>query len=379
MNNRLPIYILAALVLVALIWRIANPPPAPLPGPRGRIPTWNSMFKIGDMRASGVNPAGTIWAGAWTEKTKDALTTALVIIDLEKKTSQHVQISKKYAAQSLFWRDDKSFRVLLTNDVDAQSATKAQLATCTVGNAKTRCEKSELIKPVVSILDWPVGSDVFIARPQGEPKVVLMDQKGNDRGEEASLDAPKSAGFFPVAAVSPDGGSYVVGVEKSDVGGMETFYLVDNKAGTAKELFASSEVPGIIQGMWLSPSGLLIVASEQNKFHEVVYDPATKKMTEIKGKGAVDVAKSWPDAPATMMFTTFDGGYQLNLADGKAKRLFEFEADRTTSMWRKEVQGGRLYPRKDGDYTSISYAAGAVDIRVIGKDGASEQPILRRR
>jgi len=49
------------------------------------------------------------------------------------------------------------------------------------------------------------------------------------------------------------------------------------------------------------------------------------------------------------------------------------------NYWRTQVQGGMLYPRKDGDYTSVSMAAGRVDIRVIKKDGTAGSDLLPRK
>jgi hypothetical protein len=383
MNNRIPLFILGALVVLALIWRIANPPPPLLPGPLGRIPNWSSVTKIGDMGAAAVNPDTTMWAGAWNEKNKQGVVrSAVVIIDLEKRTAQHVGLGEGFNAVSLFWQDNKSFRVLMVDSAKPALVTRSRLVTCKVEAATTKHTRVSLETDVASVLTWPPGSDKFAVRLGGTPaKTAVLAENGSPIGKEITLEVPDSAKFYPVAALGPDGGSYVFGVEKSEVGGVETFYLADARTGAVKELFTSNDLPGIVDGMWVSPAGLLIVTSERNKFSEVKFDPASGKMVDIaSSKGSIDLAKSWPDAPAKMMFATFDGGYQLDLATGKVKKILSFDtSDRLASHWRKETQGGRLYPRKDGDYTSISYMAREVDIRIIGKDGKSMDPILKRR
>lgn len=378
MSNRLPLYILGLLVVVALVWRVFNPPAPALPGPLGKMPHWNSATKAGDMGPAAVNPDGTMWAGAWNETDKNGeRRSAVVIIDLAKKTAQHVSLGAGYA-QSLFWQNADSFNVVMTGSSDLAEVVGSKLVTC---NGAGECNKSAVKKDFASILAWTAGSDMFIARLPGSPvRTAVMDSSRRIVGKETTLDVPADAKFSKVAALSPDGTSYVFGVEKAKLGGTQTFYLADAKTGVAKELFTSNDVPGIVEGMWISPAGVLIFASERGKLREVRYDLAAGKMVRVTSKAPIDVAKSWPDAPAKMMFVTYDGGYQVDLRTGKAKRIVEFDtSNRQTTYWRREVQGGRMYPRKGGDYTSVSYSADEVDIRVIQEDGSGVQDILRRR
>ena len=383
MSNRVPLFILGVLVIVALVWRVANPPAPPLPGPLGRMPNWSSMTKIGDMGPAAVNPAGTMWAGAWNQTDKQGvMCSAVLVIDFEKKTSQHVGLGEGFTAASLFWRDDDTFRVLLVDSADPTLVTNSRLVICRVGEKTTKCEKVSQPTDVAGILAWPPGSSRFAARLAGSPaKTAVLDESGKVVGKEAALDVPENAKFYPIAALSPYGDSYAFAVEKSELGGTETFYMADAKTGAVKELFTSKDAPGIVEGMWLSPAGLLIAAAELGKFAVVRYDPASGKLVDVsKEKGATDVAKSWPGAPKQVLFVTFEGGYALDLQTGKTEKIISFDtSNRSTVSWRSQVQDGRLYPRKDGDYTSVSCAANAVDIRIIRKDGGSTQPLLRRR
>jgi len=111
------------------------------------------------------------------------------------------------------------------------------------------------------------------------------------------------------------------------------------------------------------------------------YDLAQGKLLDLsKPENKIDVAKTWPDAPKSMMFITYSGGYRLTLVNGKVKRLMDFtKLDRGSMRWRSEVQDGRLYPRKDGDFTAVSFGANTIDIRVIKKNGTVGTDILPRR
>jgi hypothetical protein len=347
------------------------------------MPSWSSAVAHGDVGPAATNPAGTMWAGAWNlKKEKEVTRAAVVVIDLENKTSQRVRLGEGFSAASLVWKDDKSFRVLLVDSDKPSIVTRSKLVTCRVSGDTADSTDAWLEADVASILTWPAGSDLFAGRIGGTPtRIALLNAKGKPVGKEAGLEVPDSARFYPLAALSPDGKSFVFGVEKSEIGGTQIFYLTDSNTGATRELFTSKDVPGIVDGMWLSQSGVLIVASERGKVSEVVFDLASGKMIQFaKGKSPVEVARNWPAAPARMLFVTYEGGYQLDLATGKTRRIVKFDtSDRDTSHWRTEINGGRLYSRKDGDYTSVSYTAGAVDIRVIGKDGKKMQPILQRR
>ena len=198
-------------------------------------------------------------------------------------------------------------------------------------------------------------------------------------GVDAKL--PKDARFGPVAAVDAAGNTFVFSVIEDKIGSMLSYYIADAKTGTVKRAFGSEGLPGRVAGLWLSAAGALIVTSERDKFHELVYDPVTGKTNEVGKAGfTTDVKKNWPDAPADMMFVSYTAGYRYDLGTNKTKRLFEFDkSSRMGEHWQREVQDGRLYPRNDGGYTSVSYAAGSIDIRNISKDGDSAQPLLRRQ
>ncbi len=135
-------------------------------------------------------------------------------------------------------------------------------------------------------------------------------------------------------------------------------------------------------GIWVGPAGVLVVCSERDKFQTLVYNltAAQAKVEDlVKVQPKPGIKKSWPDAPEKMMFGSFSGGYSYDLAAGKTVKLFDYsKLGRTDDYWRNQVQDGSLYPRKDGDYISVSVVSSEVDIRVIKKNGTKGPDVLPR-
>lgn len=305
-NNRLPIAILVALVVIALIYRLFNPPQPPTPGPRGMLPTWISMSKVGEMGPWQVNESGKMWAGAWNKQDKDKTRSAVWVIDLEEPKAEPYKLDGK-SVKNLTWTDDKTIKAVTDKD-----------------------------------------------------EVITIDTTGGKIGKGTN-DLEKTAGIVSV-------------VDKKS-GGKQSFYLAGDEN---KLLFNSDDLPGKIEGIWHSPEGALIVCSERDKFDRVIYDIASGKLKELKRGEMIDTA-AYTGAPKSMMFVSYTAGYRFTLDNGKTKKLFSFEnLRRSDDIWRREVQGGRLYLRKDGSYTSVSFAAGAIDIRTIKKDGTRGKEILPR-
>lgn len=370
MNNRLPVYILGILVLVALIWRMMNPPAPVLPGPRGDVPNWISGIAVGEHGPGAVNPSGGIWAGVWNHKTgQGTMESAVVIIDLIKQVSTRIALKKGFAASSLVWPEENRFAVLLTDSQNPSLVTRSILVTFTRSGQSWKSEEKTLAADVASVVAWPVGSEKMVVELAGSPvRTALMNVDGDVVGKESTPGVDDDARFYPVAAIGDDGKSYVFGVQKTHQAGIfiYAFYLADSGTGAVKELFTSKDVPGIVEGLWLSGSGVLVVSAERTAFHVLKCSPASPgKMQKV---AAGEVPGLWKDAPATMAFMAYNGGYEVDLGKVKSRRILELDtSDKTTSHWRAEVQNGRLYRRPDGDFTSVSYVAGLVDIRIIKK------------
>lgn len=380
MNNRLPVYILGILVLIALMWRISNPPAPPLPGPNGDVPNWISGIAIGEHGAGAANPGGTIWAGVWNHKTSNgAMESAVVIVDLIKQSSTRIPLKKGFSAASLAWPDKNRFAVLLTDSQNPSLVTRSALVVFSRDGQKWKSEEKTLPTDIAGIVAWPEGSDTMIVELAGSPvRTALMNADGAIAGKESVPGVSDDSRFHPVAAIG--GKSYVFGAQKTHQEGVSiySFYLADSGTGTVKELFTSKDVPGIVEGLWLSEAGVLVVSAERTAFHVLKCSPASPGRLQKAAPG--EVPKLWKDAPASMAFAAYNGGYELDLGTVKSRRILEFDtSDKQTAHWRAEVQNGRLYPRPDGDFTSVSYVAGLVDIRIIKKDGSDAKPILARR
>ena len=383
MNNRIPIFVLGILVFVALVSRIVNPP-APLPpGPMGGTPNWRSSNSIGEMTDSAVNPSGTVWAGVWNEKTKKSgtLRSAVWVIDLENSKTASYSFKDGSYVPNISWADDKTVRALRLDTNDAVAAKESEIVYIDAGTSKA--DKKVMLKTAVArVLDWPAGSDKFIAQIADAEalKIAILSDSGEIIGKEVNVNLPKDAQLYDVAGMSPNA-SQIVFSSTDNVGGNETFYLADAVTGLAKgAITKANDVPGRVEDVWVSDKGYVLLAySTRSGLGTLVYNPAAGKVANLR-KSGVDVKKNWPDAPKDMKFVAYDGGYTLDLnANGKIKDLFDLsKLNRRENYWLQDVQGGRLYPRKDGGYTSVSTIANEVDIRILSKDGTRDQDILRR-
>lgn len=388
MNPRIPVAILALLVLVALIWRIANPPAPPLPGPLGTIPTWDSQTKIGDMSSCAVSPSGKYWAGAWNELTKQGeLRSAVLVIDLEKSRSYQQAMRAGFFITSVGWADDSNFWALLVNSETPESATESKLAWIRrSGKDRLNYDLLPLKETVVRVLDWPEGSRFFLGEIHRNSSlcVGVFDRQGQPVSKLVEVQIPRGSSLGEIGALSGDGRLFVFSVIEDKIGGAVSYYLADSESGTGRRIFGSQELPGRVEDLWISPYGILVACAERENFQVLVYPLGTQQpklvpVQKIKLRDS-DVAKYWPDAPKVIMFATYNGGYAVSLATGKVKQLFDLtKLDRYSDVWRRHIQDGRLYPRKDGDYTSISVLADEVDIRVIKRSGDRGPNILPRR
>lgn len=389
MNNRLPYYILGVLVLVALIWRVANPPKPPIPGPLGAPPNWSSMTKVGDMGPWSVNPAGTKWAGAWNQKTRDGkLRSSIWVVDFTNKEAKPCEMEDGSYVSSLDWQDNTTIRALVLDSDNPSAADKSRVVL--VDSVKrTASDQDDLNQPVSQLLGCsPRAAEAagpataaLLTDKSGRANIAVLDGNMNVAGKPTPVDVPESARPGRIGAVDPARAEVVVfSMAEGEVGGNDVFYLADAKAGTIKQVFRAEDIPGRVEGIWVSPEGILLVVSERDKLHRMVYDSAKGELREVKPGTKLRVSKTWPDAPKSMMFVTYNAGYDLNLETGRAKRLFDLtKLDRDEGYWREQVQDGRLYPRKGDGYTSVSVIANAVDIRAISKDGSKVEPILPRR
>lgn len=372
MNNRIPIIVLIALVFVALVWRLGNPPePAP-PGPYGKFPGWRSTDVLGEMGGYSVSPTGTAWAGAWNGIGKaDAQGSSVWVIDFDAYEARLCKLTGTAAVTHLSWHDKDTIRALRPESnetivyIDAKSA---------------RVSRSQRLDAAVrSVLCWPPGSDRLVAEmqaPEGKLRVAVLSPPDVVAGKQIEIDLPPGGKLHPQAAVSPDGSMVVFSVADKQASAGRTFYLADTAEGTAKPVFELGDLPGKVEKMWVGEAGILIVCSERDAFKAVLYDPAQASIVEApKGEAALE---AWPDVEREMMFVTYNGGYRLDLATGRARRLFDLtRLDEREAPWREAVRDGRLYSVGD-HYVSVSMTAGVVDIREIRKNGTAGRRLLAK-
>jgi len=383
MNSRIPTYVLGLLVLVALVWRVANPPAPPVPGPLGQLPHWDSTTKSGDMGPSAVNPSGTMWAGAWNKKAKDGkFHSGVWVIDFQKAEARSSDLGVGSFVPSLTWFDDNEVRALV-NESDAPNA-KSKIVSIDATTGKSEEKPGTMAGNYAGVFAWPANANkigVALADGSSVDRVAVI----TDKTEAVAnpINVKLTGKFLPqnIAAISPDGNRFVFPVSEDKIGSDVRYYLGDAKTAIVNPIFKSTDLPGRVAGLWVSPAGVLIVCAERNDYHRMVYNPALGKITELKQDAKdIDVAKSWPDAPKDMMFATYSAGYDFDLATGKKKQIFDLsKLDKKSGYWREQIQDGRLYPKTGGGYTCVSYMGNLVDIRELKKNGDQGQGLLVRR
>lgn len=371
MNNRIPIIALGALVLVTIIWKIANPTPPPVPGPTGQMPSWTSTLRVGDMTACAVSPDGTKWAGVWSKPAKGgSLESAVWIIDLNKQSAISHRLKGVKYNTCISWADDNTVRALYRNN--------SETAIAYIDASTGKQQRSQSLKcDFQNVIAYPAGSDKLVAQAPNSGanmELSVFSEKGDALDKKIAVSLPKDTNFGSVSALDKDGRQFIFSA--GDGKGSFIYYLGNSQTGTVKPAFTLSQLPGKVEGVWISDAGVLVACSVFERCYRMIYNPTTGKLMEVKS--AVDL-KNWPDAPKSIMLVTFSGGYSFDLGSGKVTKLFDYtKLDRSEDSWRSNVNGGRLYPRKDGGYTSVSLTNGTIDIRTLNKDGLKPQDILTR-
>lgn len=379
MNSRLVYYILGILVLIAVVVRILNPPEPLPPGPVGQTPTWKSGTALGNMDSWAVNPEGTMWAGAWNAQEKDKLRSAVWFIDFAKAQPNHIVFESPAYVHSVVWVDDNVVAVLKTDSGDPGKIDKSEIIKIDSRTGKT-AQKMDADVPIAAIVAWLNESNTFMARLAGDTKTIRIntfEYGGGSVGKEIALEGNEEVSIDRLASLSLNAEYGAVCIREDRVGSEKTCYFLDFKNGASKAMFKQADLPGRLEGMWAAPAGVLLVTSERDKFKTLIWNSTDGKLSEL-GKSGLNIS-AWPSAPKSIMFVSYNAGYDYTIETGKTKELFDLsKLGKNEEMWRREVQEGRLYPRPNGDYTSVSYAAGSIDIRTITKDGLKGDRILAR-
>ncbi len=396
--NRIPYIILGVLVLVAVVYRLANPPQPTPPGPRGEFPSWRSRDAVGKMSSQAVNPGGSTWAGAWNDdKEAEVLRSAVWIVDFVDLGARLCEMKKGWFASYVGWADDKTVRVLLVDSKNPNVVSQSDVAYIDADSARI-VRTASLKNPVKRILVWPAGSDKFVAElahDGAETRLAVLSESGEIIGKVVEPELPEGAKFYADAALSADGDVFVFSISDKAARGGRAYYIADASQGNSKKLFDLKDIPGRLEGSSgggeprdvseLMPSvddvmaTVLMVCSEKEKFRVAEYAFSKGKIETLKkGVGKTALKRYWPDAPEQMLFVTYNGGYRLDLANGKTKKLFNYKKlPKPDEIWRQQVRNGRLYPIEDG-YISVSVNVNLVDIRHLNKKGIVKRGLLPR-
>lgn len=371
MNNRIPVIILVSLVLLALIWRLGNPPAPPPPGPYGKFPVWRSTDVFGEPGGSAVSPDGTKWAGAWNSSKETAPGPSVWIIDFAGYEARLCRLSGPAAVTHVSWEDNNTIRALRPESNDT-------IVYIDAGEAKV--ERTRHLDPSVrTVLRWPSGSDRLLAEMQAPPdriRLGVLTPPNVVQGKPIEVELPRGGSLHGQAAFSQDGTLVAFAIDDRDASAGRAFYLGNTADGTARRIFDLGDLPGKVEQMWVSSAGVLIVCSDRETFKAVSYDQAQGKIVPAPTGEALQ--RAWPDAEKQMLFVTYNGGYKLDLVAGKTARLFDLtKLDEREGAWREAVRSGRLYPVGDR-YVAVSEGGPAVDIREITKSGKAGRRLLAR-
>ena len=383
-GSKLPLYALYAVIALALIYAVANPPAPQIPGPVGKFPAWKSTTVVGKMTAQAVNPAGTMWAGAWSDSSKDKAQSAVHIVDLNGFGVKSYALPEGSPVELINWSGGTVRACCGAGD----KGLEVSVLDAATGKPKS----SDSIGGVKRVLAWPDGSDVLLAESEASPRasasnmvlmVVSAKSGGEAIGKGVEFDLPKDASLAKEAGVVPDGSSFVFSVSDPAANDGKSFYWADTNTGIAKKAFDLADVPGKIEGMWLSKDGILMLcrvrgnSKKGDSMKAVLYSEATGK--PVLQKQGADL-KRFPGAPKTIAFMTYDGGYEFDLSTGKTRTLFDMRKKTSSEDkgWRDFLRDSRLYKLESGNFVAISETGGLIDIREIKPDGKIGRAMISR-
>jgi len=378
-GSKLPLYALIAIIALAVVYRIVSPPAPQLPGPIGTFPTWKSISVRGKMTAQATNQAGTMWAGAWSEKVGDNPgQSAIHVIDFNGFSAKSTDLDKDTWVSYLSWADEYTLRALCVGPSNSVQVVYID------GRNGEKKRTVPLKMTLQGVLIWPVGSDKFAAlleETDESLKMAVLSESGKMVGKEVSFDLPNGATLDSGTGVAADGSSFVFALSDPAAKDGKSFYLADTKTGTAKKAFDLGELPGRIEEIWPSAAGILMVCKvrekDQDNLKNVVYDSAAAKL--VVQPSGVDLSK-WPAAPKSIAFTTYNGGYEFDPITGKTKTVFDTSKKESAGDkgWRDFLRDSRFYKLKNGNYVIVSETGGAVDIREVKPDGEVVRALLSR-
>ncbi len=380
-NNRLPLYVIFVLVAVALVWRISNPPPKIVPGPIGSFADWKSVRSYGELGAQAVNPAGALWAGAWNSRQHSSNTahSAIRIVNFNDHSGKSCALPDGIEVNYISWADNRTLRACFTSITDPLQG--AGFIMVDAVEAKVTGEPV-YGSDIERIVCWPNTASKFVALTDEEPASVAA---YNVNGKECSMIGqaiPIPGGdkdnLFKDTGIDYGGGTFVFSVADPEMSGGRAYYLADAETGSMVKMFELNDVPGRIEGIWPSPTQVLIICSVNQKLQVLTYDQVAARLVEQPN--GIDLS-IWPKVPKTIDYTNYNGAFQFDLATGKSKPIFDLSKHNTDKdkAWRDALRDCLIYPLKSGNYVSVSETGGAVDIRELKPDGQWYRNVLPRQ
>lgn len=336
------------------------------------------------MTSQAVNPAGTKWAGAWNVEPKDEpVRSAVWLIDFPESTAKPCQLPEGTFVTDVTWADNDTVRALTADSGNLALVGKSSMVYIDVATAKR--ERVIPFKTAVArVLAWSPGLDKFVAQlpDSGEGlRLAVLSETGEPLGKEVTPELPARAELYTDAAVSSDGTLFVFSISDTEAKGGRSYYLGNTTDGAAVRMFDLEQLPGRLEGMWVSPAGILLACTVHEDMVAALYDTESGNLKVMKKGVGADVKSTWPGTQEEIRYATYSGGYGYDLASGKKKVLFDLKKSGSVDddEWRQTVQGARLYPQKGGEYVSIKLMTGSIDIRGLAKDGTKARDILARK
>ena len=373
MKNRPFIYVILAFTLIAIIWRISNPPQLPIPGPIGSPSNWNSASSIGVFVSTQINPDASKVAALWVDtKLSDTPRSGLRVINTKDNTQTSILLPENFKSNGLSWNND-----ILTVAGSTQSG-KWQFIEVSP-SSKSISVLSNTNTDIGNIISWPPGSRYLLSEKSTLQNTTLTvyNQQGSAYGQSVDIPNCSVTNWSQVNTLAQRGDCAVVSVlPNSDTSGFPNVYFCDFQIGKAKLI--SNRLPGRIHEVLVSRQGVLIVCVLRGQCTSVLYNPSDSKLSLLKSvpvKWAPNTL--WPNTNSPISLFVNDSLIQLDLSTLSVTKIFTYkDIDATSATWQTQVAGARCFPRGNADYISINTDTGEPDIRRFAKSESENKYIM---
>lgn len=380
MKNRPLIYGFIALLLIATIWRISNPPQLPTPGPVSSPPHWSSTSTIGDFVCMQVSPDSSQVAGIWVSELPNVpVKSGLRIMRTNINTQIAIPLMDGFKANGLSW---KGAKVIVSGSMPDNKSRYVEVDPSTQ-RYKTLSQFDTIIDNVIS---WPADSKFLLSETTTNQSITttVLDDKGSPVGKSVVIPNCTSLKWNQTNTLSTDGDCAVISVLPiADSSGFPNYYYCDYKTGSASLI--SNKLPGRVQELLVARAGVIIICVLRGKCTTLLYNPTDLKLIELK---SIPLSWSphtlWPSSKGCFTFFANEATLRLDLSNLSVTRLMEFKnVDSPNAAWQTLVANAPCVLMPSGDLLSISIDAGEPDIRRFSKNSSKNNylmtPILPRQ